>query len=183
MGIAIFKFAKRLGRAKTTRIVDADGSGSREKQWVRAGASLVVLTLITSVAALAVATDAQQADRAAIGAAIQVSGDVEISGDDHPMRTLVVGDYVHFGEKIVTGPQSSAVLEFEDGTALTITPNSTVDIDTFVFDPDSQPDRSAISAIKGFFRLLGGPLENADEAPASDAPAGNPPVGAAGVRG
>lgn len=119
-----------------------------------------------------------------IGVAEEVSGPVELLAPDDSAETLTKGLGVRFGDRIVTGDDGEAALRFLDGTTLQVAPNSMVEIDEFVYDPSAQPDRGAISAMKGLFRLLGGPLEKTDDEPPAEAPpASKSPAGAAGVRG
>ena len=69
---------------------------------------------------------------------------------------LVYTREVVAGEKVTTPAGGSTVMRFRDQTQLQIGANSTVVLDRFVYDPNSQADSGSISLAKGLFRYVGG---------------------------
>jgi hypothetical protein len=60
---------------------------------------------------------------------VQLHGQVSIEGRDGARRTLTVGASLAPGERLVTGPGSSASLRFADGTVTLVGPDSRVQLD------------------------------------------------------
>ncbi|TWT01722.1 FecR domain-containing protein [Reyranella sp. CPCC 100927] len=79
-------------------------------------------------------------------------------------RILHVGTDVFANEAIRTAANDRAHLLFNDGTALTIGPNSQVAIDRYVYDPDKRTGDIAVTVTKGVFRLVGGNITKSSEA-------------------
>ena len=75
------------------------------------------------------------------------------------MRTLKVGDGVFQDETIDTAKKSTAQLLFRDETTLTIGPNSSVVLHTFVYDPETNTGRVVLNTIKGAFRFITGSVD------------------------
>jgi hypothetical protein len=71
-------------------------------------------------------------------------------------RVLRVGTDVQANEVISTAADDRAHLVFLDGTTLTIGPSSSMTIDKFVYDPNTQKGELAVNASKGVFRIIGG---------------------------
>ena len=71
-------------------------------------------------------------------------------------RVLRVGTDVQANEVISTAADDRAHLVFLDGTTLTIGPSSSMTIDKFVYDPNTQKGELAVNATKGVFRIIGG---------------------------
>jgi hypothetical protein len=71
-------------------------------------------------------------------------------------RPLRAGDAVFRNEDIVTGANSRAQILFADETALTMGPNSQVQLDRFVYDPDKRSGQLGLRAVTGAFRLVTG---------------------------
>nr|MBN1230180.1 FecR domain-containing protein [Anaerolineae bacterium] len=53
-----------------------------------------------------------------------VEGDVEVTDPDGTVRALEAGEYLSVGSEITTGPDGYAVLEVDEGTAISLNPNS-----------------------------------------------------------
>ena len=75
-----------------------------------------------------------------------------------PARDLETGVEVHFQEVISTDVDGRAQLLFQDGTALTVGPQSDLVIDEYVYDPATGLGEMTISISKGVFRLVGGKI-------------------------
>ncbi len=73
-------------------------------------------------------------------------------------RVLQVGLDMFANEKVDTGQVGQTHLIFEDGSALTIGPNSSVVLDEFVYDPEAQSGKLVVSVGKGLMRYVGGKI-------------------------
>jgi hypothetical protein len=71
---------------------------------------------------------------------------------------LQVGDEIFLNDKLSTDGKGSAQLMFLDKSALTISPESLVTIDTFVYDPAAKDGTMTVNGAKGAFRFIGGAL-------------------------
>ena len=86
-----------------------------------------------------------------------VHGSVQVAKGD-TVRPAVPGGGVAAAERIVTGPQGSAVLFLRDGTQLPIGPNSQVDITRFQFDATTQTGSLTVQVLLGTIRMVTGLL-------------------------
>ena len=75
-----------------------------------------------------------------------------------PVRNLDTGVEVYFQEVVSTDANGRAQLLFQDGTALTLGPNSDLVIDEFAYDPATGQGKMTIDMARGVFRLVGGKL-------------------------
>ncbi len=73
-------------------------------------------------------------------------------------RVLQVGLDMFAAEKVETGKVGQTHLIFEDGSALTVGPNSSVVLDEFVYDPQAQSGKLVVSVGKGLMRYVGGKI-------------------------
>ncbi|BBK42213.1 hypothetical protein STVA_22330 [Allostella vacuolata] len=71
-------------------------------------------------------------------------------------RALRVGDRVFQNERIDTGPDGRTQILFLDETTITVGPNSSVVLDTFVYDPDRGRHSVVIEATQGVLRFVSG---------------------------
>lgn len=86
-----------------------------------------------------------------------VQGNVQV-GKGEALRPGAPGGGVAEAERIVTGPQGSAMLLLRDGTQITIGPNSQVDITRFQFDATTQTGSLTVQVLLGTIRLVTGLL-------------------------
>lgn len=86
-----------------------------------------------------------------------VQGPVQVVKGD-TARPAAPGGGVAEAERIVTGPQGSAVLLLRDGTQITIGPNSQVDITRFQFDATTQTGSLTVQVLLGTIRMVTGLL-------------------------
>ena len=86
-----------------------------------------------------------------------VQGPVQVVKGD-TSRPAAPGGGVAEAERIVTGPQGSAVLLLRDGTQITIGPNSQVDITRFQFDATTQTGSLTVQVLLGTIRMVTGLL-------------------------
>ncbi len=92
----------------------------------------------------------------AAGVTNQVTGKL---GDDS--RSLKLGDGVFQDETIETTEESNAQLLFLDETVLTVGPESSVVLDTFIFDPEQNTGEIVLNTTKGVFRFITGSMDPA----------------------
>lgn len=86
-----------------------------------------------------------------------VQGPVQVTKGE-VQRAAVPGGGVAEAERIVTGPQGSAVLLLRDGTQISIGPNSQVDITRFQFDATTQSGSLTVQVLLGTIRMVTGLL-------------------------
>ena len=98
-----------------------------------------------------------------VGVTSATSGDPVGQPPAQQERVLRVGVDMQANERVTTKADDRAHLVFLDGTALTVGPNSTIVIDKFVFDPNSQKGEIVLGASKGLFRLVGGAISKGGE--------------------
>ena len=72
------------------------------------------------------------------------------------VRPLKLGDRVFQNETVVTGNEAGAQILFRDETALTMGPDSSVILDTMVYDPEKRSGKMTIRALSGAFRFVSG---------------------------
>jgi hypothetical protein len=77
-------------------------------------------------------------------------------------RELFVGLDMVRNERIVTGAEGKTQLLFVDGSALTIGPNAELVLDEFVYDPQTETGKLAMTAAKGVFRVVGGKISKTE---------------------
>ncbi|MCZ6860659.1 MAG: FecR domain-containing protein [Alphaproteobacteria bacterium] len=130
--------------------------------------------LMASVATLAFGGgQAISAERIGAAAAVknQATGTL-----DSKTRILKAGLGIFLKERIDTSARSRAQLIFNDETALTVGPNSSVTLDEFVYDPKNNTGKTVINATKGAFRFVSGSVDPRSYEIRT-------PVGTMGVRG
>jgi hypothetical protein len=74
------------------------------------------------------------------------------------LRILQLEDDVYHNELIETEAESATQLVFLDETTLTLGPDSSVVLDSFVYDPDPSKAAFVMTATKGIFRFASGKL-------------------------
>src|SRR5690349_8383753 len=78
-------------------------------------------------------------------------------------RVLRVGIDVDANERVTTTADDRAHLVFNDGTSLTVAPNSVVVIDKYVYDPERKKGEMAVSLTRGAMRFVGGTISKSSE--------------------
>jgi hypothetical protein len=113
--------------------------------------------LLPAIAAVlsAAAAHAQAATEPRIGSAA-VSKNSVTGTLGSSKRSLGVGDPVFQNENIATGADSRAQILFADETALSIGPNSVMQLDRFAYDPDKRSGQLTFRAVTGAFRMVTG---------------------------
>lgn len=75
------------------------------------------------------------------------------------VRELTVNSPIFVDDVVTTGSQGSAVeIKFSDGAVLSQGPNSTVLLDTYVFDPDQDTGEMTVKMLQGTFRSVTGEI-------------------------
>jgi hypothetical protein len=92
-------------------------------------------------------------------------------------QLLEVGSNVVQNEHLSTGPQGQLQLLFRDGTTLTLGPGSDLTIDNFVYDPEAETAKLAMTAASGVFRFVGGAASKGEPV------VFNTPTATIGIRG
>lgn len=115
-------------------------------------------TILGSVAAalLLLTTVAQAADEAA-GTIRYMSGTLVAQKADGTLRVLRPKSEVHPGELLVTGEKSYAQVTMNDGTEMTLRPQSNLKIEAYQFKQNTpQADNAVFRLLKGGFRTVTG---------------------------
>ena len=73
-------------------------------------------------------------------------------------RATQPGDGLCEAERVSTGASGSATIVLKDGTALTVGPNSTVDLSRFQFDSTTQKGNFLLDLLQGSVRVVTGLL-------------------------
>jgi hypothetical protein len=66
------------------------------------------------------------------------------------------GDFVYRRDVIQTGPDGKVNLAFADGTAFNVSGNSRMELNEFVYNPNSKSNSSFFSLVKGTFTFVAG---------------------------
>ncbi|MFN3506082.1 MAG: FecR domain-containing protein [Allorhizobium sp.] len=93
-------------------------------------------------------------------------------------RLISLGDPVIRNHRIETSGEGLVQILLADGTSFTVGPNSSVVIDSFVYDPDKNTASLAATMTKGALRFIGGKASKASGNVKIDTP-----IGTAGIRG
>jgi hypothetical protein len=73
-------------------------------------------------------------------------------------RQLGKADPVYRDETVTTGDRSASEIRFLDGTQLTVGPNSSVVLDSFLFDPAGGKGTLTLEMAEGVFRFVSGKM-------------------------
>lgn len=116
-------------------------------------------TLPLCLALAAAAFGAAAQEQAGVSAAVR--GEVQFAAATGARaavvgRRIASGEPVFMGDRIGTGPAGSLQLMLLDETTLTIGPNSSLFVDTFVYDPARGSGKLSIDVTRGAFRFISG---------------------------
>jgi len=75
-----------------------------------------------------------------------------------PVRTLLIGTEVVRQERVTTDDKGLVQFLFLDGSTFTLSRDSSVTIDDFIYDPAAETGQLSMSLSRGLFRLVGGQL-------------------------
>jgi hypothetical protein len=68
------------------------------------------------------------------------------------------GDFVYRGDVIQTGADGKLGLTFADGTAFNVSHNARMELNEFVYNPDSKSNSSFFSLVRGSFTFVAGKI-------------------------
>ena len=72
-------------------------------------------------------------------------------------RELKQGDFVYVSDEIMTTNRSFVVLQFQDGAKVTVRPDSTLIIETYLYNGDSD-DEAELNLVSGGLRVITGAM-------------------------
>jgi len=131
--------------------------------------SFVLLTLLTGPVM------AQVQDSA--GMVVASRGEV-IALANGGSRELKQGDFIYVNDEIMTTNRSFVVLQFEDGAKVTVRPDSTLIIETYLYNGDAN-DEAELNLVSGGLRVITGAMAKSNP----DNYKVRTPVALMGVRG
>ena len=115
------------------------------------GKTLVATLLLALLATPAVA---QQED--STGMVVASRGEV-IALSNGGSRELKQGDFIYVNDEIITSNRSFAVLQFEDGAKVTVRPDSTLIIETYLYNGNAG-DEATLNLVEGGLRVITGAM-------------------------
>lgn len=86
----------------------------------------------------------------------ELSGSVEAQLGDEPVRTLDKGDPVFVGDTITTAARSQVVVRFRDRTLFELGPNSSFEVNDFVYQQQAAESSFGARILRGTFRFVTG---------------------------
>jgi hypothetical protein len=113
-----------------------------------------------------------------VGVTSAVNPDARAQRPGSMAKTITLGDEVVHNQVIDTSGEGLVQILLADGTTFTVGPNSSLTIDSFVYDPDAGTAKVTASLSKGFMRFIGGRTSKTP-----DGATINTPIGTAGIRG
>ncbi len=101
---------------------------------------------------------------AEIGVLAAVNRDMTGARPAEAMRPIFINERLVTNETIETSENGGGQVLFLDQTSLTISPNSSIVLDQYVYDPDEQTGQIGISVLKGAMRMVGGRITKTEPA-------------------
>lgn len=101
---------------------------------------------------------------AEIGVLAAVNRDMTGARPAEPPRPVFIQERLVQNERIATTERGGGQILFLDQTSLTISPNSDIVLDEYVYDPDTQTGAIGVSVARGALRLVGGRITKTGEA-------------------
>ncbi len=123
--------------------------------------TLHLLLALLLAAPLSHAQTAAPAEAPRAGTFKQVQGEAWVGSAATPVaqrRAPQPGDGLRESERVSTGASGAATIVLKDGTALTVGPNSTVDLSRFQFDSTTQKGNFLLDLLQGSVRVVTGLL-------------------------
>jgi hypothetical protein len=75
-----------------------------------------------------------------------------------PARTLKPGDPIKSSEELSSGAGASMGFTLQDGTRVALSPNSTLRLDQFIYEPRTESGSLALALLKGSIRFVSGTM-------------------------
>lgn len=113
-----------------------------------------VFSGLALIAALSVSASAVAEDSA--GMVVASRGEV-IAMADGGSRELKQGDFVYVKDEILTSGRSFAVLQFTDGSKVTVRPDSTLIIEQYLYAGNDE-DAAELNLVSGGLRVITGAM-------------------------
>jgi len=113
-----------------------------------------------------------------VGTITSISGNATVTHPDGTTSTLNSGDTINMGDKLQTSAKSRVGVNFADDTQLSMSENSSVIVDNYVYDPQSQ-NSAGYSFLAGAFQYVSGLIAKKDPGSVNI----DTPVGTIGIRG
>jgi FecR protein len=114
-----------------------------------------------------------------VGKVTELTGSATITHSDGSVTNAVVGSWIYLGDTIQTSAAGGIVVNFVDNSQLTLSQNTVLKVDQYVYDPTTGQGSSFYSYLQGAFMYVSGLIgknnpgqENVDT-----------PVGSIGIRG
>ena len=107
---------------------------------------------------------AGQVSASDIGSVAAVNRDVRGARPAEQPRRLILNERLIQNERVTTSGASGAQVLFLDQTTLTLTPNSDIILDKYVFDPDADRGELAVTMLRGAMRMVGGRITKTSSA-------------------
>lgn len=92
------------------------------------------------------------------GVAAAVRGVVNAKRPGEAQRLLASGDAIYVGDEITSGQDAGLQILFRDETSFTISANSVITIDEFVYDPLTRDGKVTTRVSQGIFRFISGSI-------------------------
>ena len=112
------------------------------------------ILVVISLAAMLCAPALAQED--SVGMVVASRGEV-IAMSNGGSRLLKQGEFIHVSDEIITSNRSFAVLQFEDGAKVTVRPDSTMIIESYLYNGDGD-DEATLSLVEGGLRVITGAM-------------------------
>ena len=109
-----------------------------------------------TASALALGATGANAQNPDVGVLAAVNRDVLGERPQEQPRQLVLREKLILDERITTSPVGGGQVMFLDQTTLTLSPNSDILLDRYVYDPNAQTGDVSVSLLKGAMRFVGG---------------------------
>jgi hypothetical protein len=126
-------------------------------------------------------------DTSAVGKIVTATGIVRV---EHPAAIVVqanlppggigqvkIGDLIYRGDLIQTGPDGGLGITFTDGTSFNVSKNARMEINEFVYDPNSHSNSTLFKLTIGTFTFIAGAIAKTGDMKVDT------PVGTIGIRG
>lgn len=112
--------------------------------------------LLLAISLAIIATMAEAAEEAA-GRIVYISGALVAQRADGTVKVLAPKSEVYAGDMLITAKDSYAQVKMDDGTQMTLRPNSNIRIEAYHFSQDAPKEDNAIfRLLKGGFRTVTG---------------------------
>lgn len=140
----------------------------------RSGLLLIAAALGATFAGAPILAPQVLAQQVGVAGAVNPASQAVLRGT---VRVLELGAPIIYNEHLHTSSAGSLQVVFIDKTTLSIGPSSDLTIDSFVYDPQKQTGKMALTLGKGVLRVVGGNVTHTGGATITT------PVATIGVRG